>query len=60
MNKRVIWLRIIINKLGIKIKDNNEIIKIRIKMLTTSWNKRVIWPKINKLMMMLKEKIKLN
>ena len=31
MNKRVIWLRIIINKLGIKIKDNNKIIKIRIK-----------------------------
>ena len=39
MNKRVIWLRIIINKLGIKIKDNNEIIKIRIKMLMTSWIK---------------------
>ena len=29
----------IINKLGIKIKDNNEIIKIRIKMLTASWIK---------------------
>ena len=47
MNKRVIWPRIIINKLGIKIinklgieiKDNNEIIKIRIKMLTASWIK---------------------
>ena len=39
MNKRVIWPRRIINKLGIKIKDNNEIIKIRIKMLTASWIK---------------------
>ena len=39
MNKRVIWPRIIINKLGIEIKDNNEIIKIRIKMLTASWIK---------------------
>ena len=39
MNKWVIWLRIIINKLEIKIKDNNKIIKIRIKMLTASWIK---------------------
>ena len=49
MNKRVIWPRIIINKLrikikiinklGIEIKDNNKIIKIRIKMLTASWIK---------------------
>ena len=49
MNKRVIWPRIIINKLGIKIKiinklgieikDNNEIIKIKIKMLKASWIK---------------------
>ena len=49
MNKRVIWPKIIINKLeikikiinklGIEIKDNNEIIKIRIKMLMASWIK---------------------
>ena len=49
MNKRVIWPRRIINKLGIKIKiinklgikinDNHEIIKIKIKMLTASWIK---------------------
>ena len=49
MNKKVIWPRIIINKLGkkikiinklgIKIQDNNEIIKIRIKMLMASWIK---------------------
>ena len=40
MNKRVIWPRKIINKLRIKIKDNNEIIKIGIKkMLMASWIK---------------------
>ena len=35
MNKIVIWPRRIINKLGIKIKDNNK----RIKMLMASWIK---------------------